>query len=106
MKSNSRKTEVAMSCRFLLILSWLLILAAPIAAQQNDANKAVGKITASNNKPAKDPEAERILKERRANAQSLLINLAADARNFSDQTLRARTQAHISYILWIRGGGN
>jgi hypothetical protein len=89
-----------MSCRFLLILSCLLILAAPIVAQQNDANKAVVKSTAGNNKPAKDPEAERMLKERRANAQSLLINLAADARNFSDQTLRARTQSRIADILW------
>jgi hypothetical protein len=53
-----------------------------------------------NGKPAKDLEAERILKERRANAQSLLINLAADARNFSDQTLRARTQARIADVLW------
>jgi hypothetical protein len=40
------------------------------------------------------------LRERRANAQSLLISLAADARNFSDQTLRARTQARIADALW------
>ena len=35
----------------------------------------------SKEKAARDLEAERLLKERRANAQSLLINLAADARN-------------------------
>jgi hypothetical protein len=55
---------------------------------------------ASNVKPAKDPEAERVLKEHRANAQSLLISLAADARNFSNQTLRARTQARIADAVW------
>jgi hypothetical protein len=53
-----------------------------------------------NGKPTKDPEAERILKERRSSAQSLLITLAADARNFSDQTLRARIQARIADVLW------
>jgi len=89
-----------MSCRSLLVFACLLIFSATIVAQRNDANKAVVKNTASNNKPAKDPEAERILKERRANALSLLINLAADARNFSDQTLRARTQARIADALW------
>jgi hypothetical protein len=89
-----------MSCRSLLILICLLGFSATLVAQQTDANKAVLKSTPGNNKPAKDPEAERILKERRANAQSLLINLAADARNFSDQTLRARTQARIADILW------
>ena len=51
-------------------------------------------------KTAKDPEAERILRERRANAQSLLISLAADAANFSDQKLRARTEARIADVLW------
>src|SRR5258708_29830455 len=89
-----------MSCRSLLILACLLVFAAPIVAQPTDANKVAAKNTAANNKPAKDPEAERILKERRANAQSLLISLAADARNFSDQTLRARTQARIASALW------
>ena len=54
----------------------------------------------SNGKTAKGPEAERILKERRASAQSLLISLAADARNFTDQTLRARIQARIADALW------
>src|SRR5260370_30070907 len=101
MKSNARKTEVSMSCRSLLILACLLIFSALISAQQTEVNKVVVKNTAANNKPAKDPEAERILKERRSNAQSLLINLAADARNFSDQTLRARTQARIADVLWV-----
>ena len=41
-----------------------------------------------------------MLKERRANAQSLLINLAADAGTYNDQKLRARTQARIADALW------
>jgi len=86
--------------RSLLILSCLPIFSATTVAQPKDAPKAVVKTTDGNVKPAKDPEAERILKERRANAQSLLISLAADARNFSDQTLRARTQARIAGALW------
>src|SRR5437660_7343842 len=90
--------EVEMSRRFLLILIFLLTIFATAAAQ-TPANTAA-KNVAGTNKSAKDLEAERILKERRANAQSLLINLAVDARNFSDQALRARTQARIAYALW------
>lgn len=44
--------------------------------------------------------AERLLVERQANAQSLLINLAVDARHFKDDTLRARALARIADILW------
>jgi hypothetical protein len=70
------------------------------AAQSTEPNKPAAKTVASNAKAAKDPEAERILKERRDNAQSLLLNLAADAGRFNDQTLRARTQARIADVLW------
>lgn len=77
-----------------------LSFSATIAAQPNDPNKPVAKDLSANSKSAKDPEAERILRERRANAQSILINLAADATRFNDQTLRARTQARIADVLW------
>src|SRR5712692_360071 len=100
MKAAASYTEVAMNPRFLVIFARLVIFSAPVFRHRDDVNKSVVKNTAANNKPAKDPEAERILKERRSNAQSLLINLAADARNFSDQTLRARTQARIANALW------
>src|SRR5438045_9312558 len=40
------------------------------------------------------------MKERRDNAQSLLLSLASDAGRFNDQTLRARTQARIADVLW------
>jgi hypothetical protein len=89
-----------MSCRSLLILACVPIFAASNLAQTKDASKAAVKTTDRNVKSTKDPEAEGSLKERRANAQSLLISLAADARNFTDQTLRARTQARIADILW------
>ena len=77
-----------------------LSVSASIAAQPNDANKTASRNPVSNSKAVKDPEAERVLKERRDNAQSLLINLASDAGRFNDQTLRARTQARIADVLW------
>jgi hypothetical protein len=55
---------------------------------------------ASKGKTAADLEAERIAKERRSQAQSLLISLAADAGSYNDQKLRARTQARIADALW------
>lgn len=45
-------------------------------------------------------EAEQKLRARRAQARSLLIALASDARTFSDQTLRARSLARIADALW------
>ena len=70
-------------------------------AQANDPKgTAAARDTADKSKAARDAEAARILRERRANAQSLLISLAADAGRFSDQKLRARTQARIADVLW------
>src|SRR5260370_14032307 len=68
--------------------------------QANDQSVASAKDTVAASKAAADAEAARILRERRANAQSLLISLAADAVKFNDQTLRARTQARIADVLW------
>src|ERR1700694_1881047 len=89
-----------MSCRPFLTRACLPIFAASNLAQTKDAPKTVVKTTDRNVKSNKDPEAEGSLKERRANAQSLLISLAADARNFTDQTLKARIQARIAAALW------
>src|SRR6266478_6014724 len=86
------------------ILLALLFLCATVAAQPNEANKTLppkeiaGK--SGKEKTASDLEAERILRERRAQAQSLLISLAADAGSYSDQKLRARTLARIADVLW------
>jgi hypothetical protein len=87
--------EVVMIRIFTLVLA-IICLFSSAFAQTRGANSNPTR----NPKSAKDVEAERILKERRANAQSLLINLAADARNFKDQALRARTQARIANALW------
>jgi hypothetical protein len=69
-------------------------------AQPNGPKTAVPAKDTAAAKTAKDPEAERIIRERRSQAQSLLISLAADAGNYNDQKLRARTQARIADALW------
>src|SRR5438105_2719809 len=90
-----------LSLPVLLCLLFLCATAATSVAQPNEANKpAPAKELAGKGKAAVDPEAERILRERRAQAQSLLISLAADAGSYNDQKLRARTQARIADVLW------
>ena len=90
-----------MKYRPLLVIVCLLCLSSFLAAQPAESTKtAPAKNVAANNKADKDPEAERILRERRANAQSMLMTLASDAGRFNDQTLRARTQARIADVLW------
>jgi len=77
-------------------------LLAAIAVSLNAQTEAVAQPNTKSVGPAagKDPEAARIARERRANAQALLISLSADAGRFNDQTLRARTQARIADALW------
>src|SRR6202022_87577 len=58
------------------------------------------KNAASREKSEAKAEADRLAKERRAQARSLLISLASDARSFRDQTLRARSLARIADTLW------
>jgi len=85
-----------------LCLICLLVFPLPASttfAQPNDARKPANPEIAKA-KDEKDVEAERILRERRANAQSLLISLASDAANYTDQTLRARTLARVADVLW------
>src|SRR5215813_8926078 len=89
-----------MSFRSLIFLVCLLCFTPVITAQPNDSNRTPSKNVAGNPKAGKDAEAERILKERRDNAQSLLLNLATDAGRFDDLKLRARTQARIADALW------
>lgn len=85
-----------MSRYLLLTPALLLSVSLNITAQPKSTNQT--KANAAD--AAKDLEAERLLKERRDNAQALLISLAVDARNFKDATLRARTQARIADALW------
>ena len=52
--------------------------------------------------PAKSKaDKDRIAKEQRAEARSLLLALAGDARSFRDQVLRARSLARIADALWV-----
>ena len=81
----------------LLALGFSFLVGVTALAQPKDSNKTLKQ---SNIKSTKDVEAELLLRERRANAQSLLLNLAADARNFNDAALRARTLARIADGLW------
>ena len=87
--------------RRLCLLSLLLLptIAAATSAQPNDARKPANAEVAKA-KDEKDAEAARILRERRANAQSLLISLASDADRYNDLKLRARTLARIASVLW------
>src|SRR5262245_4886486 len=90
-----------MKYRLLPVLFCLLGFSPVLTAQTNETSTTNPvKNVAVNNKAEKDPEAERILRERRANAQSMLLSLAADAGRYTDQTLRARTQARIADVLW------
>lgn len=87
--------------RRVLILMALLSLSLTAAAQTTEKSKTTpGKNAAADARAANDAEAERLVKERRANAQSLLISLAVDANTYSDQRVRARTQARIADALW------
>lgn len=56
-------------------------------------------------KSVRDPEAERLVRERKAQAQLLLVSLAADAGTFRDQKSRARTQVHIADAIWKNDTG-
>ena len=89
-----------MGRRTLFILVFLLAASGTTVAQTKEQANSAAKNTADKTKAAKDLEAERILSERREHARSLLVSLAADARNFADSTLRARTQARIADALW------
>jgi hypothetical protein len=83
----------------LLVLLCLTLAASNAFAQTTETNK-VAAAESAKAKSEKDLEAERIIRERRENAQSLLISLAADAGNYNDQRLRGRTWARIADVLW------
>lgn len=84
-----------------LLILCILMAPAIAPAQTEQANKTPpSKTVGSNDKAAKDLETERILRERRERAHSLLVSLAADAGKYHDQNLRARTQARIADAFW------
>jgi hypothetical protein len=89
------------SCLSIIVGVGLLFLARPAPAQ-TAAAKPKAPLNNAAGKDISDAQAEavRLAKERRAQARSLLISLASDARSFRDQTLRARCLARIADVLW------
>ena len=85
MFSLPRIAPVALS----LLFSFSLALAQKTEMRSAPAAKSAG-LT----------EEEKQLRARRAAARSLLMALSTDARNFNDQTLRARSLARIADALW------
>ncbi|MEK6280333.1 MAG: hypothetical protein AABN95_08260 [Acidobacteriota bacterium] len=91
---------------FLLLSLCLVTWSLSARAQAPIETKPAGTKTSEKPPPAKrddgakDAEAKRAVRERRIQARSLLISLAADARNFRDPTLRSRSLARIADALW------
>jgi hypothetical protein len=83
-----------------MVLVCLFSLVTLTIAQANKPAADTASKSLSSNKAAVNAAAERAAKERRATAVSLLVTLADDVKNFTDQTLRARTQARIGDALW------
>lgn len=93
-------------CLSSMILLCLVLFAWPASAQtaKPPAPAAKQPVSASDaarkDKSEARAEADRLLQQRRAQARSLLVSLASDARNFRDQLLRARCLARIADALW------
>ncbi|HSP62257.1 MAG TPA: hypothetical protein VLQ90_04675, partial [Pyrinomonadaceae bacterium] len=95
-----RRLSLPFLAAFCLLAIPYTIEAQPATKTQSVNQPVVSAKEAAADKAARDAEAARILAERRTQARSLLLSLAADARNFSDQMLRARTQARVADALW------
>ncbi|HXM36674.1 MAG TPA: hypothetical protein VN920_15875 [Pyrinomonadaceae bacterium] len=78
-----------------LIFTSLALAQSTEPKQTTPAGNAVSK-----DKSEARAEAAFALKQRRAQVRALLVSLASDARNFRDQTLRARVQARVADALW------
>jgi hypothetical protein len=96
-----------MAPRPFLIVATVLTISLTAVAQTKDVNASAPRSATTENRTEKTPpknarelEAERLLKEKRANAQSLLISLAADARSFNDMITRSRTLSRVASVLW------
>src|SRR5690349_6121373 len=89
-----------MKCLRLCVTIGLLIPQAAFSQPQAQKTKAPTKTVSAKEKAQAKLEAERIRKEQQAQARSLLVSLASDARSFRDQTLRARSLARIADALW------
>jgi hypothetical protein len=95
-------------CHAAIILLCLLVPVRPASGQTvKDATRqpaakqpAPASDAARKDKAEAQAETDRIAKEQRTQARSLLLSLASDARSFREQTLRARTLARIADALW------
>ena len=85
--------------RLFVTVGFTLILSQS-AFPQSPAQKPKAPVKSAKEKSDAKLEAERIQKERQAQARSLLVSLASDARSFRDQALRARALARIADALW------
>lgn len=85
---------------FLVSLCFCCLAAPSIAQSSKSGTETAGKKIAAGSKPVNNAAAERAARERRATALSLLVTLADDVRSFTDQRLRARTQARIADAIW------
>jgi len=91
---------VAALC-LLISLTWVAYAQTGPAAKATEPKNIIPvNSTTAKSEPKEDAEAARIIRERRANAQSLLMSLASDAGSFKDQRLRARTLARVADALW------
>ena len=90
------------SCLSIIVGVGLSFLPSPVSAQSPATKPRTAPLNNTAGRDKSDPkaEADRIVKERRAQARSLLISLASDARTFRDQPLRARSLARIADALW------
>ena len=89
--------HLKLTAAILLVLAFVTV--AYGQAKETKAPAATKTPAAKSATPAADPAAVE-LRERRAQARSLLISLSSDARTFNDQTLRARSLARIADALW------
>jgi hypothetical protein len=78
---------------FLFLPCFFLFTYTSLTAQPKANQKEQTQKTVAADKTAKDAELARLLEERRASVQSMLITLASDSVKFSDAIARARTLA-------------
>jgi hypothetical protein len=100
MASKDGKITIHQFRAVLLIGAGLILFSHSVSGQLPATTQKAPLDTVARNKSAADAEADGIRKERRAQARSLLISLASDARSFRDQPLRARSLARIADALW------
>jgi len=87
-------------CLSIFVGVGLLFLAQPASAQSPAAKAKAPIDNSAKVKSEAKADADRVAKERRTQARSMLISLASDARSFHNQALRARSLARIADSLW------